>query len=87
MPNAQNANANNQGRNIAPFTNLFGDIELLPSIQNALPIINGQMLFLQVRLHQTTKSRKNYTSKFDSIINSWKYVFKMLKLFSIKTLA
>lgn len=54
MSNAQNANANNQGKSITPFTNLFGNIELLPSNQNALPIINVQVLFLQMRLHQTT---------------------------------
>jgi hypothetical protein len=87
MPNAQNANANRQSRSVAPFTNLFGFIKLLPSNQNAPPIINVQVLFLQVRLHQITTSRKNYTSKLDLIINSWKYFFKMLKLFSIKTLA
>jgi hypothetical protein len=54
MPNAQNANVNNQGISVAPFTNLFGDIKLLPSNQNAPPIINVQVLFLQVHLHQTT---------------------------------
>ncbi len=42
------------GRSVTPFTNLFGNIQLLPSNQNAPPIINVQVLFLQVHLHQIT---------------------------------